>query len=742
MQIRMNPTTQYHLSLRARHFRYLFFVEHTWSLDEIRKLIHTNLKLWGGRYNAIIPVYDNVISKEYIEVIKHYDPDFIGHTANVNPELIKNLNIFNPEKYFKLDEPSENMLQGVNAGYLMGNHINREIPTIINDNQKGLENFYSLNFCANKDTYTPKLPLEGITTIDTSPCFSICEYIVKRKPKLRSVLPMININTIVLRDESLSCNQFELIISKGSGSAEDFFYFWNRQLFIGNNPVLNQIIITEEELEILIKDKSFGELLYPLAKDQNTVIATSFTLNEREVQKIIEEKLKPLNKYIRFDYKGHKTFPFKILDANGLYERNYGENIFKQAFLSDKGLLHFPGLSFSNSIQGQNNWVVDIEVEKIGEYSKQAEKFSKHTEHQYYFNLKGRINRQNNISVYIDNTQQSLEISIPSFNQRIRQIISSPKINSKKIDTQYKDLGIGDSGARLSSFIRLFEGNLNEMGDFLEDKFWFDIIYDLSSNRRTEGNNISFNEIKSRCIAEMEKDSVQLDPATYKNEKNLEEGLRRTMNEWCEKKIFFMGYVVKCPSCSSKFWYSISEVSHDIKCKGCQESTLLPAETPFSYKLNDLVKNNICRMEASGKIQPDGNSTVVRALLSLNRKSRSSFNFSPQVDLYPSPQPGIKPLTDLDIVCEVDGKLYIGEAKYSSEAFIDESRKSLLNLIEVAKSVVPDHVIIVCTKNENSRIENELKFLAHHLKDLPITLECLITHEPSYEFASYRYFYR
>jgi len=740
----MNLTTQYHLSTRYRHFRYLFFVESSWSLDNLKKLIHTNLKLWGGRYNPIIPVYNNIISEEYLEVIKHYDPDFIGYTSNVNPEIIKNLNIFNPEKYFNLDNPHENRIQGVNASYLLEDQLNKEIAAQISYNQDGLDSFYLLNFNITKDTYAPKFVNNVGEAIALNPYLSICNYLVKRKPIFRSLLSTLNINTTILRDETLSSNQFELIISKENGAIEDYFYFWNRQLFVLNNNELKQLIVTEKELEVLLLDTSFGEMLYSFASNNNTnaILITSFSLPQEEIQNIIAIKLKPIYNYISFDYKKHEAFPFKILDAGGLYERNYGENILKQSFLSNNGLLHFPKLSFSNNVPSANKWVVDIEIEKIADHSRRVEKFPKHTEHQYFFKLKGRINKQNNISLFVDNTNQSLEFNVPSFNQRIHQLLRAPKINGQKVDTKFSDFGIGDSGAKLSSFIKLFDGNLPDIGAFLEDKFWFQIVYNLSSNTRTEGNAISFIELKSQCIIDMEKDGIKLDTETYQNEINLEEGLRNTMSEWCKKKIFFIGYIVKCTSCSSKFWYSISEVSDHINCKGCQESNLLPAETPFSYKLNELVKNNICRVDMNGKIQPDGNLTVIRTLLTLNRRSYMSFSFSPQIDLYSSLTPATNPISDLDIVCEMDGKLFLGEAKHSVSGFAEEKRKSLNSLIELAKAVIPETIIISCTDDSKEKLKTEKDYLVHHLSGLPVEVEAIKTYEPTYNFDSYRYFDR
>jgi len=84
----------------------------------------------------------------------------------------------------------------------------------------------------------------------------------------------------------------------------------------------------------------------------------------------------------------------------------------------------------------------------------------------------------------------------------------------------------------------------------------------------------------------------------------------------------------------------------------------MPIESNFSYKLNDLIKNNIFQ----SKTQRDGNLTVIRTLISLgSKRSYYSFNYNSQLNLYDNHH-SKKPANEIDIVSLVDGKLVIGEA--------------------------------------------------------------------------------
>jgi hypothetical protein len=81
----------------------------------------------------------------------------------------------------------------------------------------------------------------------------------------------------------------------------------------------------------------------------------------------------------------------------------------------------------------------------------------------------------------------------------------------------------------------------------------------------------------------------------------------------------------------------------------------MPVEVPFSYKLNDLIKNNIFQ----SKTQRDGNLTVIRTLIHLGLRSHRSFEYSHQLNLYDDYRTR-KPANEIDVVALVDGKLVIG----------------------------------------------------------------------------------
>ena len=63
---------QFQITSQARHLCYVFFVDEQYPYEKLYDLMCSNQRIWGGRYNPIIPVKDNIISDRYIALLKYY----------------------------------------------------------------------------------------------------------------------------------------------------------------------------------------------------------------------------------------------------------------------------------------------------------------------------------------------------------------------------------------------------------------------------------------------------------------------------------------------------------------------------------------------------------------------------------------------------------------------------------------------------------------------------------------------
>ncbi|WP_159478780.1 hypothetical protein [Dyadobacter sp. 3J3] len=228
----------------------------------------------------------------------------------------------------------------------------------------------------------------------------------------------------------------------------------------------------------------------------------------------------------------------------------------------------------------------------------------------------------------------------------------------------------------------------------------------------------------------------------FKSDRLLELGLKETLKELCDFKVFFKGFNLKCKKCSSIFWYHIKDVSETVECRGCLEEFEIPIEPKFFYKLNDLIKNNIYQ----SKTDRDGNLTVIRTLALKSKLSHKAFAYSPQINLFDNYHTN-KPITDIDILYLTNGKLAIGEAKHSSPAFFEKNSSgfnSVDTIAEIAKEIRPDIIILSCYSDHNDKLEKARKTLTgkfHNEAYKPIIETLLLKSPDDWGFKGHRYFY-
>jgi hypothetical protein len=111
--------------------------------------------------------------------------------------------------------------------------------------------------------------------------------------------------------------------------------------------------------------------------------------------------------------------------------------------------------------------------------------------------------------------------------------------------------------------------------------------------------------------------------------------------------------------------------------------------------------------------------TVVWALSALRQRSKSSFVFGPQMSLYadyPENQ-GDGPTRELDVVCIVDNKFIIGEAKINAEIIADSD---IRDLADAATKLDVDSAVLMTLSGDraimNQKVERLRELLPGHIK--------------------------
>jgi len=111
----------------------------------------------------------------------------------------------------------------------------------------------------------------------------------------------------------------------------------------------NAYYIILEQLELLVQDKYFGNVIYGVVSG-DFIKVCSTPISEEELKSIIKNLLSPISKGKPFMCNECSNCPYQILDANGLYERILGESETLETFVGQKALYAIPPLSFASNI--------------------------------------------------------------------------------------------------------------------------------------------------------------------------------------------------------------------------------------------------------------------------------------------------------------------------------------------------------------------------------------------------------
>jgi hypothetical protein len=736
---------------QPRPMRYMFFVDAAIHYRDLLDLIKKNLTYWGGTQNPIIPVKDGKISDAYRDLITRFDPDVIYHSATVDVQMIKDWRIFNPIAYVNLDEkPLKKEIEGVSRLHLLS--LLEKQPLIYAKNIWGTEspllNYYELNFGIQPVSYAgDEKAMAGhrVISITVASFYTLHSQIHTTKPIDYARLADIHIGVKKLRSlQNFQYDTTELVIAAGTDNTSDLLYWWNRHLYEGKKT----FIVTKGELALLVSDGYFGHVLADNCEGQ-IINVLSFSLSPKEVEDIIQNSLKPLRSGKLFRYTPVDSFPYALDE-----EERFIPDIDQELLLSQSlpaGESHFKVVApafIKNGLMRTDTWAVDLRILTIYDSGGVSEIMLPKTANLSFFlnNVKARVNLSRRATYYYGSNSPLLPAIVesfqtPTFSSILSQLISSPVIDGEMIPTDYQHVELHDPSSRLLAFLGLFNNDFHALKEYLSDKFWYDLMVDACNTGKMGGDAITFRDLCKRCQYLMVRQKIAFGPRkkTWRNFENLELGLKPFIADLVSKKVLMPGYTLKCKHCGFKAWYAIEDVSTSVKCSGCMEHFALPVDPDISYRLSTLVKLNFF----SAPKQPDGNAAVIGALVKIATGDNGHFDFSGQLNLYDDYR-ATKPVTDLDIVVLENGRFGIGEAKNNSAEFMNNKKKCLHQLYEVACNVRPDVVILCCVIDEKNNLKKARTILENLFKagnkPMPDILDFKVSERTYFNFKGGNYF--
>ena len=734
----MSDSIKTYVKAIPRHNRIMIFVDNGISEEALRNIMEANLHIWGGRYNPIVPVTNNVIFKEWIDVIKHFDPDYIYYSKKIDLQYLKALNLFQPKEYIEFDDKNIHFhFPGLNIHNLLHKHVhdaltNSKLALLYYDGNWDMpliaKEFYRLNL-GFKALYAGEhrwINNYEVIKVNKHDAHEINKLIYEKNPYFKSLLSALHVNSICLNtNESWQMEQFEWIIYRPENFLYDLLYFWNRQLYIEPNNRIQQVISTQNEFEQLLNDTNLEGLLCRLSVS-NRIYLLSRSLDSSLLEEI-QKKAQSKTSNVRILSKTMDKFPFQIEGVKHLSSKYIKPS--NNLILGKKDFLIFPVLSFEGGITiDSGTYALDIRVERDQKDEHKEIKFPYGTS---LFHLvceeKTRVNKEHRISIFLNKEKQGTEFSVPTDFEIIRAVLMFRVKQNDFIDLPIHNITLSTGGQKLSAFFNLFDKDWSVIKHFLEEKFWLQLFRydtDIEGSAIPPGKGIfSYKDLEKEIDGLFEKYNAPMTQRINRrteqklDEKIIQQIILRDKKETFEyfidpdlkylinKGALFIGMKVNCEQCGSNKWYSLNELSDKFTCKGCNNEITPNIESSIYYKLSEIVINNLLSDQTRNVKQYDGNYIVIKTLLNLKQNFSNhidSFIWCPCLDFTTKLNEN-NWSSDLDILVIQNGKLIVGEAKSRSDQF---NTKEIRNMAWIANNIMPDKIMVACnTGNLDGTVE-------------------------------------
>lgn len=415
-------------------------------------------------------------------------------------------------------------------------------------------------------------------------------------------------------------------------------------------------------------------------------------------------------------------------------------------------------------------WFVDLEIDRLhdnGRFDNVRESWRLPIRPQlvrmFHENSAARILRHREISVRVDVDKPVIEVKQPEDSDVFHRILCEPMqyqhadLRSSTVKpVAYKSSAISDKGRYLQGILGMF-GSLNNVEHVLSKHFWRNQFMNMAApaqdqhaevitylQRRMKAKNgillvnddVGWQNLAERVIQKSSRLRAPREKTRYdkllnawklelnaaidaddqlkdRREEILLEApddLKRALSFLFECGVFYRGHEWSCRHCSHRNWVGVEALQEIVSCEVCRRDHQLPVDVALDFRLNEFFAT--CLREHDTL-------TVAWALCALREESHGCFIFAPQTVLfrdYPENQGG-KSDRELDVVCIVDGRFVIGEAKARVDLI---GQSDIEDLAAAATTLDADVAILAALSGDRGLMDQKVQRLR---PQLPRTIE-------------------
>lgn len=744
----MNPFSIY---TRSRPVRVAFLVDANRLQDEqFDSIVEYTVQRWGGRFAPIIFTDGNNISDDWWSFLVGFDPDVVISLVKLSDELAERINFsVAPLEVVTPKEPDPNTRfqiplshkEGLrvfptpeNLGSLSGAFPIIDRPTFVtfetdSSSPPLLKRFLLRNFGGYDNTIFTEAKLQQIEDVhrkfNVSDVSSLKNAIVEISKSWHCVYPIQVCSTPRNHPVVKSSYEKEAFTVVIGDSWEDIAHFWNHPMTLtesyrtGTSEIWLPTVLANEPILQKVFPGWFKKLARYLCEHGRPIHFVSHSLSEDQLREIAEKlSLQDQSLSVKFQVFSQPEIPSFMPGTTSLeppHGSEFHPAIGERITLATK----FPRTKDGAISHG--HWMEDVYIQYRSDHISGISgrqfwwQFPKrnHIAQRIFEGRHARVTsyRLPSALMYSGDSTQHLRrdhyliINLPGEHSLFYSLVIGD-ISTERISRRIYEAALVDKGPNLIGLLKLFSG-LSQAYWVFSLKYWREVFTKLSSGKESTQAENKIGKILDRYQRkEREKsDSIETilkearkwfgkeSELIYEDFERIAKDLGEDA-EWhsieshistfIEANILRVGLKPKCPQCGYYFWYHIDEVRQMNECKGCgQRFALRPKDQKWYFHLNSSVKAGI-----EQHLIP-----VVLTLGKLLEESKTSFIFSPQLDLYNqkgASEDRARRLGDLDIVCIKDGQFIIGEVKESDSLYKPTDFK---NMADFAKEIRPDELI-------------------------------------------------
>jgi len=508
-----NPSDNISVYSRPRPVRVAFLIDTENCPDQLKSaVLDFNVKVWGGRFNPIIPVLNGDIPKGYWNLLSFFDPDIIYAYPKLSDNLIKKIDIKISPYYLKIHssinlDPHYQYTPSIDEGFIspdlrvfpqgLYNPFNEKFSSLICHNRSDWEHylFFQTNFGIFNDQHMHQPPSELERLVIPEKCAPevFIEQIAQKRGGL--IFPWqftsANVPSKEFHPKKGAHLRDAYVVAVGD-SVWDWLYMWNWHLLVGNwrKPDINQFYLPLKMAESEVLVQPFKKLLSAHCHRTGSYSPTIvFAASDVDLVKLTEigkrftDKMDaaPTAKKLGFDLdelideKEIELYPFPRFTQ---HDHVSGKKFFIKP----------PHPELRGKVHGK--YFVDFQIEY------HPQKFS-YTNVSYWWKLPrlaslatcflergasvGRINTDGYVSACVElGKNQDIGLKIPDDRSVIYALIMQDRRAFFTDDARYKmpppksvygHIRLSDEGRYLNGFIGLLE-NLFHAGELIENRFW------------------------------------------------------------------------------------------------------------------------------------------------------------------------------------------------------------------------------------------------------------------------------